>query len=136
MTAQLLFEAYRIPHNEQRYETAGDWQAQKDGSCHITVSRLPDPRYEILVAIHELIEATLCAQRGIKQSDVDTFDQLFEHERGNLGALHGPDDEPGDDPRAPYRRQHRIATAIEMLLATEMGVDWADYERELANASS
>ena len=126
----LLFEAYRIAHADQRYDTVGDWQAQTDGSCHITVSKMSDPRYEILVAIHELVEATLCAERGIKQSQVDAFDKLFESERAR--GLHNPNREPGADPRAPYNRQHMIATAVEMILANEMGVDWAKYEREVS----
>ncbi len=130
MTARLLFDAYRIAHADQRYPTVGDWQAVADGSCHITVSKMSDPRYEVLVAIHELIEATLCAERGIKQSVVDEFDKLFEAERE--ARKHHPDAEPGDDPRAPYHRQHRFATAIETLLAFEMGVDWDAYEREVS----
>ncbi len=127
---RLLFDAYRIAHEDQRYPTCGDWQAQGDGSCHITVSKMSDPRYEILVAIHELIEATLCAERGIKQSVVDEFDKLFEAERE--AGKHPPEAEPGDDPRAPYHYQHKIATDIERLLAHRMGVEWSAYEREVS----
>ncbi len=131
MTAtRLLFEAYRIAHDDQRYQTCGDWQCMTDGSCHITVSKMSDPRYELLVAIHELVEATLCAERGIKQSAVDEFDMAFEAERA--AGKHTPEAEAGMDPRCPCRRQHMIATAIEMLLAEEMGVDWLAYGREVS----
>ncbi len=132
---RLLFDAYRIAHAEQDYNTVGNWKIETDpesgnfGSCHITVSKMSDPRYEILVAIHELVEATLCAERGIKQSVVDEFDKLFEAER--VAGKHGAGDEPGDDPRAPYHYQHKIATDIERLLAHRMAVDWAAYEREV-----
>jgi hypothetical protein len=48
---------------------------------------------------------------------VDDFDAQFTEER------HGDDDEPGDDPRAPYRRQHRAAMLIEHMMASFMGLD-------------
>ncbi len=131
MTAtRLLFEAHRIAHEEQRYDTAGDWQCRTDGSCHITVSKMSDARYELLVAIRELIEATLCAERGIKQSAVDEFDKLFEAERAAGKRL--ADAEPGMDPRAPYQKQHFIASLIERWLADEMSVDWQAYDREVS----
>jgi hypothetical protein len=128
MSKRLLFKASRIDHAEQRYPTCGDWIAQPDGSCHITVSRLPDPRYELLVAIHELCEATLCAHRGILQSAVDAFDKRFEAERAQ--GQHG-DEEPGDDPAAPYYREHQIATAIEKQMAHWLDVDWSEYEKAI-----
>ncbi len=127
---RLLFDAYRIAHEDQAYNTVGNWQCSTDGSCHITVSKMSDPRYEILVAIHELIEATLCAERGIKQSVVDEFDKLFEAERE--AGKHPPEAEPGDDPRAPYHHQHLFATSIETALAFEMGVNWEAYDREVS----
>ncbi len=118
---RLLFDAYRIAHEDQRYPTVGDWKCSTDGSCHIAVSKMSDPRYELLIAIHELIEATLCAERGIQQSAVDEFDTNF-----------AGDGEPGADPRAPYHRQHMIALEIEMRLAAEMHVDWEAYDREVS----
>jgi hypothetical protein len=38
---------------------------------------------------------------------------------------------PGDDPKAPYHREHRFATRIERLLARELRVNWATYEAGL-----
>ena len=40
-------------------------------------------------------------------------------------------DEPGDDPRAPYHREHEFAGCVERLLAHELGIDWNDYEDAL-----
>ena len=112
-----------IEHKDQRYPTVGDWFYEPDGSLTINVSRMQDSRYELLVAIHELIEAALCEDRGITQDAVDQFDKDFEENRhpDNL-------DEPGDDPRAPYRREHCFATGVERLLAAELEVDWKTYE--------
>ena len=108
-----------VEHARQRYATCGDWQFV-DGELRIKVSRLPQMSFEYLVAIHELIEAVLCAAAGVKESDVDRFDMQFKG-----------DGEPGDDPSAPYYRQHQIATEVEKYLAAELGVDWGEYERAI-----
>lgn len=115
-----------IPHNKQRYETVGDWFEAPDGTLMIAVSKMSDPRYEVLVAIHELIEVTLCKQRGISQELVDEFDRAFEERRANDNI-----DEPGDDSHAPYRKEHFFATSIERLVAAELGVDWKTYDEEV-----
>lgn len=116
-----------IPHNDQAYETPGDWRFTENGDLNIFVSELGDWRQEMLIAIHELIEVCLCKQRGIAQADVDEFDIQFEKDRRN--GIHGPNDEPGDDPAAPYRKEHFFATNLEALISAELGVDWNQYEK-------
>lgn len=118
-----------IPHAEQRYDTCGDWRGDVAGQISVTVSELPDWRYEFLVALHELIEGTLCNARGIKDADVSAFDEQFEAELDSY--QHQPDDEPGDDRRAPYHQEHVFASAIERIVATELGVDWSEYEQAI-----
>lgn len=80
-------------------------------------------RYEYLIAIHELLEALLCHERGIAEGSVTKFDEQFESLRpiGFTG-------EPGDHPLAPYRKEHFFATSIERLVASELGIDWTKYE--------
>jgi hypothetical protein len=87
---------------------------------------MTDPRYEQLVALHELVEVLLCKKRGITQKSVDAFDKAFEKARkpGNV-------DEPGDDPKAPYRKEHFFSTNVERLMAAELGVDWNKYDDEV-----
>lgn len=114
-----------IPHNEQRYPTVGDWQ-RIDGVIYIRVSKLPNWRYEFLVALHELIEVMLCWNDGVTEKSVDRFDIRFEKKRKK-----GNEDEPGDDPRAPYVRQHCIATGVERIIAALLGVKWKKYEDAL-----
>ncbi len=114
-----------IPHSEQRYPTVGDYYDKKK-TLHVRVSRMSDWRYELLVSIHEQIEVALCKHRGITTAEVDAFDKAFEKNRKP-----GNEDEPGDDPKAPYRREHFFATNIEALLSAELGVDWAKYEKEI-----
>lgn len=121
-----------IPHSEQRYPTVGDWQwerpidkesffqSTKDNTLTIKVSDLFDPREQLLVGIHELIEAMLCTFRGIDQETVDKFDKNY--------ILEG---EPGDDLECPYHEQHTFATAIERQLAEALWITWSSYQRNI-----
>jgi len=117
-----------IPHKNQRYETVGDWWENSSypfrQSWDIRVSEMEDWRYELLVAVHELVEMALCKHRGIKEKDVSDFDMEFEQNRDL-----GDESEPGDDPAAPYRREHRFAENIERQLAHELNVDWETYNQ-------
>lgn len=115
-----------IPHHWQDYPTCGNWFVGDNHEVGVLVSEMGDSRYEHLVGIHEMIEAGLCHNDGITPEQIDQFDMQFEADR--LLGRHPPDAEPGDDPRAPYRRQHLMATAIEKMLAAAMGVDWKAYE--------
>jgi hypothetical protein len=121
-----------VPSEEQRYPTIGDYWDEPDGTREVRVTDMGDPRYEFLVAVHELVELMLCAERGIAEPEIMAFDVAFEEERDR--GLHGPDDEPGDDPRAPYRREHRFAENIERLVAHELGVDWEAYGEAVQRA--
>ena len=114
-----------IPHNEQRYDTCGDYY-DTDESTEIKVSDLGNEDYEFLVAVHELIEQYLCKKRGIKELDITDFDEVFEMKR-----VQGNTDEPGDDKNAPYRREHFFATSIERLVSAEIGVDWSEYDKAI-----
>lgn len=113
-----------IPHKSQRYDTCGDYY--KNGSeWQFDISRM-NTDYEFLVLIHEMIEWFLTQKRGIKEKDITKFDKMFEEER-RLGKW--TTEEPGHDPRAPYKKEHEIAEKIEKLLAIELGVDWGTYDK-------
>jgi len=137
-------EIKTIPHTTHRYPTCGDWlykrelvrrfSIPKDGYgakledvLHILASELSDERREALVMVHELIEALSCKFAGIGQEAIDKFDMDYEANRKE-----GDESEPGDAADAPYRIQHGIASGVERILAAAWGVDWADYEKELA----
>lgn len=112
-------------HELQRYPTVGDWIT--DGRGHlrdVRVSEMGNEDYHFLVGLHELVEGWLCAKRGITDADVTAFDEAFEAKRAP-----GNTDEPGDDPQAPYRREHQFATLIERLVAFELGVNWEHYDK-------
>ena len=115
-----------IPHETQRYPTVGDWLLEPNGDLTIRVSKLSDWRLEMLIAIHELAEVLICKHDGVSQEVVDAFDQQFEAKRESDN-----EDEPGDEPNAPYVKQHCIATGIERVMAANLGVSWKEYEDEL-----
>ena len=110
-----------VPHGQQRYETTGDWWWDPDDTPQMRVSALDDWRHGVLIAVHELVEALLCKAHGVSMEAVDEWDM------GQGKEL----DEPGDDPRAPYHREHEFAGCVERLLAHELGIDWNDYEDAL-----
>lgn len=112
-----------VPHKSQRYDTVGDWFRDLEGTLHIKVSEEIGDKAASLVALHELIEVLLCEDRGVTQIAVDKFDVEFEDEREP-----GNNDEPGDDPNAPYYKEHFFATSIERLMAAELNVDWKLYD--------
>ncbi len=119
-----------IPHEDQRYETVGDWIEGHGHLRHVRVSEMGNEDYAFLVGLHEQIEAWLCIKRGISQESVDTFDIAFEQNRDL-----GDENEPGDDPCAPYNAEHRFASKIERLVADELGICWDDYDSTVLGLS-
>ncbi|OIP77116.1 MAG: hypothetical protein AUK16_02535 [Parcubacteria group bacterium CG2_30_44_11] len=117
-----------IVDTNQRYDTVGDYKVQKDESLLISVSKMSDSRFEFLIAIHELVESYLCDMRGITESSIDRFDFAYEDNRTEGDLL----SQPGDDPQAPYYREHQFASKIERLMAKELNVDWSVYNEACA----
>lgn len=114
-----------IPHKSHRYPTCGDWWFEDD-TLQIRVSEEMPEKSQQLVVLHELAEVLMCQANGITQETVDHFDMNFEANRH-------PDDEsePGDHADAPYADQHGLATAIERIAATQMGVNWLEHEKAI-----
>jgi hypothetical protein len=125
-TSKPLFVAEVIVHNEQRYPTCGDWQFMEDGSLKVSVSDTGSRMSNLLVALHEVVEAVLCEANCVSQSDVDTFDMLFESCRTEESL-----EEPGDSLAAPYYCQHKIADIVERLVAFNANVDWMDHDNNV-----
>ena len=128
---------HSVKHESQRYPTCGDWLTHAGRLEEIRVSRMDNPDHEFLVGIHELVEAYLCQKRGITDQQVTEFDKKFETARKTgahfYGFYIGDAEEPGDHPNSPYRNEHKFATAIEKMLADEIGVDWEEYEKAIYN---
>lgn len=116
-----------IPESEQREVVSGaDWFWDSKGDLQVRVSPLSDWRYEVLLGIHEAVEAIMCMHAGVTQQQVDEFDQEYD-------KTHTFDVNAGDEEAAPYCRQHCFATAIERVLCAELGVNWKKYDDELAS---
>lgn len=125
-----------IPHELQRYPTAGDWWTDAAGTLQIRASKMSDPRYSCLVILHELIEVFV---ESMKQGSLlppedliattDAFDQNYEDKRD-------PDDfnsEPGYDSSCPVYQGHMIASATEHLAAMVLAVDYNAYQTAITD---
>lgn len=106
-----------IPHKDQRYDTCGDYWRDPDGALQVRISDMGNTQYEMLVAIHEVIEWTLCNARGITNEEIDAFDLAYKG-----------DGEPGDEPDAPYQNEHLIATGVEKMLCAALGLKWSAHD--------
>lgn len=100
-----LLEVHVIPHDQQRYETVGDWipgDPARGVPHKIVVSETGNETSNVACALHELVEFWLCKLRHIPECIVSDFDKRFEGE------------DPGADPEAPYHEEHMTATALEL----------------------
>jgi hypothetical protein len=117
-----------IPESEMRKEVNGaDWFFDEKGDLQVRVSPMSDWRRETLLAMHEAFEGILCKYKGIDVKDVDAFDNEYD-------KTHTFDTDAGDEPEAPYCRQHCFATAVERILCAELDVNWKDYDKELRDS--
>jgi hypothetical protein len=117
-----------IPESEQRAEVNGaDWFFDDKGDLQVRVSPMSDWRREVLLGIHEAVEAIMCRHNGVTQQQVDAFDLEYD-------KTHTFDVNAGDEPAAPYVREHCLATAIERILCAELDVNWLQYDTELAQS--
>ena len=118
-----------IPHKNQRYSTCGDWQLPNPDTLAITVSDTGNDRSNMLVAIHELVEALLCMSQGISPEMVDA--QGISPEMVDDWDIHGLGsqmNEPGEHPGAPYHWQHRAADIVERIVCMQFGMSWLLHE--------
>ncbi len=115
-----------IPYKDQRYETLGDYY-EEDGVMKFKISDVGNKLMEFAIGIHEQIEEFFTRTEGISEKHIMEFDLMFEEER--KAGLHSDTDEPGADPRSPYREQHEFAENIERLIIHRGGLNWNDYTK-------
>lgn len=121
-----IIEIHPIPSDFHVYPTAGNWIFTKHGTLVVFASHFKNPIHTFLVALHEMVEATICKIDGISTEQVDDWDCDYEKNRKP-----GDNSEPGEHKLCPYRRAHLAALRVEMLAAVELGVDWIKYEDAL-----
>lgn len=110
-----------LPHANHRSDTIGDYFETSTGDWVIHVSQTKNWRHAALVIAHELVELVTTQAAGISELVIARFDKRSRA------------DEPGDSPRAPYHRQHVLATNIERIIANEFRIDWKTYNQALAD---
>jgi len=122
-----------IEHRDQRYNTVGDWRFVRDSEgapteLTISVSNIQfDNTMNMLIALHEFVEAILCELGGVKEKDVDQFDLNWKP-RPVFWDTDRLTTEPGEDYMAPYYSQHQLASAVERLCADRLYQHWGRYE--------
>jgi len=112
-----------IPKEESRYDTCGDYWYDENGILQVRVLEM-GKREMMLIVFHELVEQFLTDERGITEPEIMKFDLDYEKNR----QKDDNDSEPGDDPNAPYRKEHRFAENIERIIAHEIGFNWNDID--------
>jgi len=120
-----------VPHEKNRNNQVGDYRYLEDGTLYITVSDMGNKNFETLVAFHELWEVITTEHKGITEQQITDYDAQYElkREKGLVGEF----SENGFGSDCIYKDQHMKATAIEMILAAELGVDWNRYEKQVNN---
>lgn len=126
----LNIEIKTIIDKLQRYNTVGDYWNEKE-KIVMRVSDMNNWKFEILTAIHEMVEKFLCKAHGVSDDAITSFDIQYEANRRKDVS-----DEPGNDPSAPYYKEHQFATKLEKLFAEELGVDWKEYEKIITKLDS
>lgn len=128
-----LIEVRVVRHDEQRYDSWGDWIWDADGRLLINLSAMTDQRHDFLGAVHEILEALVCRYTGVTQEQVDAFDFPYEEARGKgikTATCGCPiTEDPGMDAHAPYRHAHVFAMGVEYGLARIINVDAAEYDK-------
>lgn len=115
----MRIEIKTVDPSAMRYPTAGDWEWLADGALMLKVPEYGGRDVSVLlVGIHEMVEAFLCKRDGITDEQVTAFDT----DNPKL-------EEPGDDPAAPYHRQHVVAMALEREAAIATSTDWETHDK-------
>lgn len=112
--------AYFIPHYKQNYNTAGNYLYLGD-KLVFYISTLEKREYEVALLVHEIAEALICNLRGIKEKDITKWD-----------LEHIESDDPGSIKGAPYYKEHREATRVEMLICKILGIKWSEYSESFS----
>ena len=121
-----------VESQEQRYPTCGDYFEHED-HYHFKITKQNDPRKNLLILFHEMIEYTLCTDRDITEQEITDFDIAWNKKAEEVDdwVSAGIADEPGNQPGCPYYNEHRIAENFERQLAEYLGIDWFEYDRNL-----
>ena len=106
-----------IQAHAMRYNTLGDYYTE-GGVIQFRVASFGNADFEFLVFLHEAVEKQLARRMGVTEQMIDAWD-----------LAHEDVEEPGAMDGCPYQEAHLRAEAIERVVAQDLGVDWAEYEK-------
>lgn len=109
-----------VPQKMVRNEGAGDWLLN-DNEIHVLVADTGDRDSNLLIGLHEAVEAYECRKAGITEAAVTAFDAAYD----------GPLKEPGHSQEAPYHAQHEVAMKLEQYAAHLLHVPWRRHEKRI-----
>lgn len=136
-----------IPYNKHRSiyinpvtgrsTTVGDWWVDSNGIVQVRASEMETPCGSALVIIHELVEVLI---ESVKRTgalrvparlveETDEFDKTYEANR----TRDNKEGEPGCEPNCPVHQGHMAASAIEMIAAMILRVNYNAYADEIAS---
>lgn len=124
----LQFVALTLPWKQlPDYPDIGSWKTNSDNSpAFIGCADTGDDISNAAILLHEFIEVMMCWIHGVTEESVSTFDQMWFKERDE--GKHSNDDEPGYDPRSPYRDWHIVAERFEREFIQQAGMMWEHHE--------
>lgn len=108
-----------VPPSQIRYDTWDDWTIDQYGNIHFQIADSGNDLYNKICMVHAIIEELLTSAKGVSEEEITKFDLEYKG-----------DDEPGEELAAPYRDEHLIAKAVEMLLCSHLGIPWKIYNKE------
>ena len=122
------------PEQMRDFEPYGDYDINHEGTTvHVKIVETGRAEYNTILLAHEVIEVLLVILKRIPIGQIDEFDQRYEEARKR--GLHAEHEEPGDDPDSPYCHEHCIATSVERMLCSFLGVSWKNYNDALGELS-
>ena len=112
-----------IPHRRQRLKNGdvADY-VEMSKKTVIATSDMGNDDFNFLIQLHEFVELFLITKAGIAIKTIDDWD-----------CKHP--DAMGDDPKAPYHKQHCQADQIERFAAKVIGISWTDYLKTIERIS-
>jgi hypothetical protein len=125
-----------LPWKQLRsYPDIGDYQCNADNSPAIVgAADTGNDVSNAAILVHEIIESLLCWRHGIKEEAVSAFDRAW-FKRDKKDWIRQVCDGPGDDPDAPYHKEHLAATEIERRFIEMCGMSWEEHERNCERVS-
>src|SRR5574337_883641 len=106
-----------VPKEKIRNNQVGDYYYLENGTLQINVADLGNEKFETLIALHEFIEERLTKWNGITEPEISKYDEDYERKRE--AGLVPESSENGFASDCIYRKEHTIATAIEMMMAAD-----------------